>query len=282
MQADKKEVISQWTGSAPYWEKHREIIRQMFAPVAEALIAEAQIKSGHTVLDIATGPGEPALTIAERVGLEGRVVGVDVIPEMAEAARREASRRGFRNSTFEVASADRLPFQDNTFDAVVSRFGVMFFPSPVGSVREMLRVLKPGGRIALAVWHFAERNPFHHAVSQIVERYVDSPPPAPDSPDAFRFAKPGDLLDVLSKAGAAAPSERLLQFSIRASIPVEEFWDLRSEMSDKFRTKLASLSNERRAELGREVMQGIRAFSVDGGMSFPAEVLIVTGRKEPS
>jgi ubiquinone/menaquinone biosynthesis C-methylase UbiE len=282
MQADKKEVISQWTGSAPYWEKHRDIIRVMFAPVAEALIAEAQIKSGHTVLDIATGPGEPALTIAGRVGLEGKVVGVDVIPEMAEAARREANRRGFRNSTFEVASADRLPFEDSTFDAVVSRFGVMFFPSPVGSVREMLRVLKPGRRIALAVWHFAEKNPFHYAVSQIVERYVDSPQPAPDSPDAFRFAKPGDLLGVLSKAGAAASSERLLQFSIRASIPVEEFWELRSEMSDKFRTKLASLSNERKAELGREVMQAIRAFSVDDGLSFPGEVLIVSGRKEPS
>ncbi len=282
MQTEKKEVISQWTGSAPYWEKHRDIIQEMFAPVAQALIADAQIKSGDAVLDVATGPGEPAMSIAERVGLEGKVVGIDVIPQMVEAARREANRRGFRNAAFEVAPADHLPFEDSTFDAVVSRFGVMFFRSPVDSVREMLRVLKPGGRIALAVWHFAERNPFHYAVSQILERYVDSPPPAPDSPDAFRFAKPGDLLGVLSKAGAAAPSERLLQFSIRASIPVEEFWDLRSEMSDKFRTKVASLSREQRAELGREVTQAIRAFSVDGGMSFPAEVLIVSGRKGPS
>jgi SAM-dependent methyltransferase len=282
MQAEKKEAISQWTGSAPYWEKHREIIREMFAPVAQALIADARIKSGDAVLDVATGPGEPALSIAERVGHEGKVAGIDVIPEMVEAARREANRRGFRNAAFEVAPADHLPFEESTFDAVVSRFGVMFFPSPVDSVREMLRVLKPGGRIALAVWHFEERNPFHYAVSQIVKRYVDPPPPSPPSPDAFRFAEPGDLLGVLSKAGAAAASERLLRFSIRAPIPVEQFWALRSEMSDKFRTSLALLSSERRAELRSEVIEALRAFSVDGGMSFPGEVLILSGAKEPS
>jgi SAM-dependent methyltransferase len=222
------------------------------------------------------------MSIAERVGHEGKVVGIDVIPEMVEAARREANRREFRNAAFEVAPADQLPFEDSAFDAVVSRFGVMFFRSPVDSVREMLRVLKPGGKVAFAVWHFEERNPFHYAVSQIVKRYVNSPPPSPASPDAFRFAEPGDLLGVLAKAGAAAASERLLRFSIRAPIPVEQFWALRSEMSDKFRTNLALLSSEQRAELGREVVQALRAFSVDGGMSFPAEVLIVSGRKEPS
>jgi len=86
----------------------------------------------------------------------------------------------------------------------------MFFPSPVDSVRECLRVLKPGGRIALAVWHFAERNPFHYNVSEVVERYVDSPPPDPDAPDTFRFAKLGKLQAVLSSAGVAAPSDRLI------------------------------------------------------------------------
>ena len=281
MQPDK-EVISQWSESAPYWEKHREIIREMFAPITQALIADAEITSRRAVLDLATGPGEPALSIAELVGPEGKVVGIDAVPEMVEAARREAKRRGFRNATFEVAFADHLPFPANSFDAVVSRFGVMFFPSPAGSIREMLRVLAPGGRIAMAVWHFAERNSFHYAVSQVVERYANSPRPAPDSPDAFRFANPGDLLAILSKAGAAKASERLLRFSIRAPISVEDFWELRSEMSDKLRTKLAGLPTQQMTELKREVIKALRAFYADGGMSFPAEVLIVSGVKQAS
>ena len=158
----------------------------------------------------------------------------------------------------------------------------MFFPSPHDSVRECLRVLKPGGRIALAVWHFADRNPFHYVLSKVVAQYVDSPPTAPDSPDAFRFADPGKLLAVLSKAGAVAASERLLRFSIRTRISAEDFWTLRSEMSEKLRTKLGFLSKLQMAELKREVMEAITAYSSEGGISFPAEVLIVSGGKQPS
>ena len=274
------DVISQWTESAPYWEKHRDIIHDMFAPVTQALIKDAAITGRHAVLDVATGPGEPALSIAELIGFEGRVVGTDPVPEMVEAARREGHRRGLHNASFEVAFPESLPFPASSFDAVVSRFGVMFFASPVDSFREWLRVLKPGGRIAMAVWHFAERNPFHYAVAQVVERYVDSPPPAPDSPDAFRFATPGKLQAVVSEAGVAAISERLLRFWIQASISVENFWTLRSEMSEKLRTKLAVLSKPRITALKDEVIEALTAYSSDGKISFPAEVLIVSGRKQ--
>ena len=285
-----KEVISQWSESAPYWEKHRAIIREMFAPVTQALIEDAGIINPranpgaipHTVLDVATGPGEPALSIAGLIGPEGKVVGTDAVPEMVEAARRESDRRGLHNASFEVAFAGSLPFPANAFDAVVSRFGVMFFPSPVDCIRDMLRVLKPGGRIAMAVWHFAEKNPFHYTVAEIVERYVASPPVAPDSPDAFRFANPGELQAILSRAGAAAASERLLRFSIRAPISIENFWALRSEMSEKLRSKLATLSKEQVAELKREVIEAFNPYSSDRGISFPAEVLIVSGAKQPA
>jgi ubiquinone/menaquinone biosynthesis C-methylase UbiE len=269
----EQEVISAWRASAPFWEKHREIIRQMFAPVTQALVEDGLIGSGSIVLDIATGPGEPALTIAALVGSEGEVFGIDPAPEMVDAARRATDHLGFRNAQFEVASADRLPFPADTFDAVISRFGVMFFSSPVDGVREMLRVLKPGRKLALAVWHFAENNPFHYALARVIERFVDSPPPAPDAPDAFRFASPGKL------RGAMSPSERLLQFTIQASTSVEDFWTLRCEMSEKLREKLATLSGEQLTEVKRQALEVLRGYSTERGMSFPAEVLIVTGTK---
>src|SRR5215470_19429539 len=118
----------------------------------------------------------------------------------------------------------------------------MFFPSPVDAVLEMLRVLKPGRKLALAAWYLVEENSFFYTLSRVIERYVDSPPPAPDAPDAFRFASPGKLRDLLGDAGAMAPSERLLQFKIQAPVSVEDFWTIRCEMSEKLREKFARLS----------------------------------------
>jgi ubiquinone/menaquinone biosynthesis C-methylase UbiE len=274
-----QEAIDVWSGVAPFWEKYREIIRQMFAPVTQALVEDGLIGNGHAVLDIGTGPGEPCLSIAALVGAEGKVYGIDPAPEMVAAARRATEHLGFRNAQFDVAFADHLPFPADTFDAVVSRFGAMFFPAPVDAVREMLRVLKPGRKLALAVWHFAERNPFFYTLQRIIERYVDSPPPAPDAPDAFRFADPGKLRNVLGEAGAIAPLERLLQFQIQAAISVEEFWTLRCEMSEKIREKLALLSGEQLTEVKRQTLEALREYSTNRGMSFPAEVLIVSGTK---
>lgn len=274
-----EEVINRWTGSAPFWEKHREIIGRMFAPITRALGDYGEIGGGQVVLDIATGPGEPALSLAAVVGPEGKIFGIDPIPEMVAGARRAAEGLGLRNVQFEVAGADHLPFPDNMFDAVISRFGVMFFPSPVDGVREMLRVLKPGKKVALAVWHSVERNPFFYSMSRVIDQYFDSPPLAPDAPDAFRFASRGKLQEVVREAGIAAPTERLVQCKIQAAISVEDFWTLRIEMSEQLREKIGTLSGDRLAEVRRHALESLREYSTDGGMSFPAEVLVVSGTK---
>jgi SAM-dependent methyltransferase len=278
MTTDK--IINQWSQSAPYWEKHRETIRKMFAPVTAALVEDANIRSGQNVLDIATGPGEPALSLAELVAPAGSIWAIDPVPEMIAAANRAAQSRGFNNIYFEVAFADRLPFRSDTFDAAVSRFGAMFFSSPFEAVREVVSVLKPAGRLAMAVWHFAESNPFHNVVSRVLDRYAPSAPSPPDFPDAFRFASPGKLLELVSQAGAVQSSERVLQFRIDAPLSPEDFWPLRREMSDKFRSTFAKLSERQQKGVRDQVIENLGAYSTGHGMSFPAEVLIVSGRKK--
>ena len=143
----------------------------------------------------------------------------------------------------------------------------------------MLRVLKPGRKLALAVWHFADKNPFHYVLSRVMERFVDSPPPAPDAPDPFRFAAPGKLRSVLIEAGVTAPSERVLQFKIEAPLSAEDFWTLRSEMSDTFRGKIAKLSKEQASEVKRQMLEALREYKTERGVSFPGEVLIVSGTR---
>jgi SAM-dependent methyltransferase len=251
----------------------------MFAPVTLALIENAGIVRGFAVLDVATGPGEPALDVAAFVGPEGRVVGADLVPEMVAAARRASGRLGLRNTQFDVAPADSLPYPADTFDAVISRFGAMFFPSPVDAVREILRVLKPGRKLALAVWHSAETNPFFYTLSRVIERFMDTPPPAQENSDAFRFAASGKLCEVFREAGVLGPSERLLQFTIRAPLSPEDFWTLRREMSEKLREAFAKLSGDQLAEARRQSIEALSAYYHDGAMSLPAEVLIVSGVK---
>lgn len=273
----KKDVLLEWRESAPYWAKHAATVRSLFAPITAALIEAARISKGQTVLDIAGGSGEPSLTLAERVGGAGLVACTDATLEMVMTARNEARFLGLTNLEFARCAGESLAFSDNIFDAVVCRLGIMLFSDPASAIRESLRVLKPGGRASFAVWHTLDSNPFFSVVVEVVSRFVESPPEEPDSPGAFRFAERGKLAGLLSEAGAADVTERLIEFDLEAPITPREFWEARSELSDTLRAKLASLSSEDRKQIAKEVEQAGAAFFKAGRMKFPGEVLIVTG-----
>jgi ubiquinone/menaquinone biosynthesis C-methylase UbiE len=273
------ETLREWRDSAAAWREYSATIRTMFASVTRALIEEAQISTGQAVLDVAGGPGEPSLTIAEVVGPTGWVMCTDAVAEMVAAAQSEATRRDLHNVEFRQCVADSLPFVDSTFDVSVCRLGAMFFPDPVAAVREMLRVTKPQGRLCFVVWGKSERNPFSYVVTNVVSRHLPLPPADAGAPGAFRFAEAGKLARVLEEAGATSVSERELSFRIEAPVSVAEFWEIRSATSGTLREKLATLPAEQAQRIGLEVQEAVREFFPEGHMSFPAEMLIVSGQK---
>lgn len=272
-------ILDEWRENAKYWTKHSGTIRTMFSSLTQALIEHAGIHEGQSVLDVAGGAGEPSLTIADTVGPTGAVTCTDAVPEMVDAAQNEAQRRGIRNVQFQVCSADSLPFPDNSFDVVVSRLGVMFFPDSLAAVRELLRVTKPAGSLAFAVWGKSDLNPFCYLVSRVMDQHVQEPAADPDAPGAFRFAEPGKLAAVMTSAGLVDVVERVIKFDIAAPISAPEFWAMRSQTSDTLRNKLAKLPADERAEVTSEIEQAVSEFFPANQMKFPAQMIIVTGKK---
>ena len=273
------EVLAAWETSSQYWSKYQHMVEIMFAPMSRVLIEEAGIGPGQSVLDVGGGSGEPSLTIAKTVGELGSVTYTDPAAGMVKAASAEAGRRGFSNIQFQQAGAEQLPFPDGSFDAIVSRLSAMFFGEPLGGLREMLRVAKPDGRVALLVWSSSEANPFFRGVSEVLDRFVAPEPEVEDAPTAFRFAAPGKLAKLLEAAGAHSVTERKFPFSIEAPIDIDQFWNLRTEMSDSFRKKLAGLVPDQVAAIKYAVQKNVARYFKTGSMSFPGEALIVTGHK---
>jgi ubiquinone/menaquinone biosynthesis C-methylase UbiE len=276
---EQNKALDAWQTSARYWDKYRLLIAQMFAPLTSGLVEEARIRIGQEVLDIGGGSGEPSLTISCVVGPTGSVMYTDPVAGMVETAQAEAGRRGLKNIHFRQCSADDLPFADRTFDIAVGRLSAMFFVDPVAGVREALRVIVEDGYVSFVVWGPKEANPFFSTVSDVIDQFVEVPREDPDAPDAFRFAVPGKLAGILEKAGAKNVIERQLNFQIEAAISFEQFWQLRTEMSGTLREKMAGLAPAQLPAIKHAVADAARRYFVNGTMSFPAEALIVSGRR---
>jgi ubiquinone/menaquinone biosynthesis C-methylase UbiE len=276
---EQNKALDAWQTSARYWAKYRVLIEQMFAPLTSGLIEEARIGIGQKVLDIGGGSGEPSLTISSIVGPTGSVMYTDPAAGMVESAQAEAHRRGLTNIRFRQCSADDLPFPDRTFDVAVGRLSAMFFVDPVKAVREALRVILEGGYVSFVVWGPKEANPFFSAIADVIDRFVEGPPEDSGARDVFRFAVPGELAGILQQAGAKNVVERRLDFRIEAAVSFEQFWQLRTEMSGTLREKMARLTPAQLPTVKQAVADAARRYFVSGTMNFPAEALIVGGRK---
>jgi ubiquinone/menaquinone biosynthesis C-methylase UbiE len=276
---NQNKALHAWQTSARYWDKYRVLITEVFAPLTSGLVEEAQIGMGQKVLDIGGGSGEPSLTISGIVGPTGSVTYTDPVPGMLESAQAEATRRGVTNIHFRQCSANDLPFETCTFDIAVGRLSAMFFADPAAAVREALRVVLKDGCVAFAVWGPKETNPFFSTITDVIDRFVAISPQDPNAADVFRFAVAGKLAEILEQADAKNVIERQLNFQIEAAISFEQFWQLRTEMSETLREKMVRLTPAQLPTVKQAAADAARRYFASGTMSFPAEALIVSGRK---
>jgi hypothetical protein len=146
-------------------------------------------------------------------------------------------------------------------------------------VREALRVIVENGYVSFVVWGPKEANPFFSTITDVIDRFVEVPREDPDAPEAFRFAASGKVAGILKNAGAKNVTERQLNFQIKAPISFEAFWQLRTEMSGTLREKISGLTAAQLAAIKQAVADAAQRYFVNGTMTFPAEALIVSGRK---
>ena len=267
-----------WEENAPGWKKHW-VVREALAPVTEALIALAEIRDGQWVLDVATGLGEPALTVAQRVGVSGKVVGIDLSPRMVELAEERARAEGQKNAAFHVLDAEELlSWPEASYDAALCRFGLVYLPELARALRGVHHVLTPHAPFASAVWAAPERVPFIQLAKETIHRVTGLPGPAPGMPHAFALAERGRLEQALSSAGfEQIRGERVTVVVELAS--AAEYVEVMRET-----TRLGALVDdkapEKREEAWAALAEAAGAYAdASGKLAFPCDATCVVGRR---
>jgi SAM-dependent methyltransferase len=245
-------------------------------PVGDRLIDLLDLRAGHRVLDVACGTGEPALSIVRRFGSRVMVTGVDSAEAMVERARVKASQESLAAATFRVMPAEQLDVPDAAVDRVVCRFGLMLFNDPVSGAREMWRVLKPGGRAAIAVWGPLTRLVSVHTVWRLLSDYL---PPAdlPPEPKMVSLGAPGALDRVLTEAGWS--SARIEPFTVTYRFPTPlDYWDLSAD-SPLFKDVLAKLSCHALVAFKARALAEIARFRDGDVIALPNQALLAVADK---
>jgi SAM-dependent methyltransferase len=259
-------------------EKWKAKSAAMGQPVTDTLVEYARPGAGMKVLDLASGTGEPAISLAVRVGPQGHVTALDLSADLLEIATKRARARDLKNFTTQKADAHSLPFPDNSFDLATSRFGVMFFRDPVGALGELRRVLRPGARACFLVWG-PFNQPYWQTTMGVVHQHVGGSLMEPGGPDPFRFAESDSLSRVLRDAGFGAVKEETRTLPWTWPGPPEEVWEQARSVAVPFRPMLDRVPAEDWPGLNEKVHAAVRKYSDGEKIAFGASVVLASGKK---
>jgi SAM-dependent methyltransferase len=282
IQKFREHLHEEWTGhqTVAAWRKWHDRIAAFTRGATEAILETSQLRPGLRVLDLASGVGDPALSIAAKVAPSGRVTATDLGPGMISLAEELAHKKGLSNIEFREASAESLPFEDESYDVLTCRFGIMFFPDLPKALRECLRVLKPGGRAVFVAWGKKEQ-PFFTTTAGIILKHipVPPPPPDPDGPSMFMFGERDRLRRSLEAAGFRNIHEEARIVNGHWAGAPEEYWEQFSEVAAPFRPLIAQLSPEKMALAKSEILTGLQELCNGKELNMPLEIVIGTGTR---
>jgi ubiquinone/menaquinone biosynthesis C-methylase UbiE len=243
--------------------------------VTEALVEYARPTPGMKVLDLASGTGEPAITLASRIGPSGHVTALDLSAALLEIAQTRAQERGLQNFSIRQADAHQLPFSDSSFDLVTSRFGVMFFDNR--ALQEARRVLKPKARGCFLAWGPWEQ-PFWSTMMGVAHKYAGGTL-VPPGQAPCRFGKPGSLSEELRMAGFQNIEEETKRLPWTWNGLAEEIWEQAQACSTPFLPMLKRVPAEKWDEMNREVIASVNKYADGGSIKFGAVVVLASGEK---
>lgn len=273
-----EEQRQEWNHVAGGWEKWDRFFDEQMSFLNHRLAADARVRPGLHVLDLGSGTGYPALLDAQTVGPDGSVIGMDLAEQMLEAARRKATRLGLANVTFRTSDVTALPFESASFDAVTSRFCLMFLPEIQKAAAEITRVLRPGGWVAAAVWSSPDKNPSISLSMEAIRNVVELPPPDPAAPGIFRLAKQGELAGMLQQAGLVDVMEQefLAEWSYASA---EEYYTSLMELAAPIQNLMATIAADRLQLVRQLILEAVSRYQRGNRIIFPIAVRMVAARK---
>ncbi len=252
----------QWQELAPRWERGRELLWESTRPVSEWLVARLDPQPGQTILDVAAGTGETGFLAAPALGAAGRLISSDLSSNMVEAAGRVAGLFGVANAEFRVLDAERLELADASVDGALCRFGYILRGDPPQALRELRRVLRPGGRLAFSTWAERDRNPWMTVPSDVMVERGHLGPQGSEEVRLSARRNPESIGGLLREAGFSEPELEEMPLAYRFA-NAEELWFFVSELRGPVALALAGLDEAERAAVRAAIEE--RATPTEGG-----------------
>lgn len=274
----KNTTHDQWQTAAESWYRWSPTLNQWLGKSTDKMLEMAGIAMGHHVLDIAAGAGEQSITAAKKLGPSGYILATDISANILEYAKQMAQQAGLSNIETRVMDGENLALENEMFDAVISRVGLIYFPDQQKALKEMLRVLKPGGKIAAIVYSTPEKNKFFSVPVSIIRNRAKLPPPLPGQPGPFSLGAEGVIEKAFSEAGFKnVRSERVDSPLLLPS--AAECVRFEKESFGALHQMMSSLSESEKESAWNEIENELKKFESDNGFAGPCEMVVAVGEK---